>query len=296
MRFRRIGVLIAISVLVAAAAYMLVYLYRWEWHRALIAGTFLLVVELGIGIALVLDRIARLEAKLDARQRDELTTTRATLRDAEAPAREPFAWLSDSTNRMSVFVPLLLGAGVVLSALAWAVERVARLTARPTLERGLALRLQPLTVSAGALSSGDRSPLPSTPLESCRGVGRRVAIALVAVLAAALLGAGVDHLGDASQNRPDTLVRDSAGRVVLQVENKAAPGADVATARNLWGACSNQIGTAYRLMGVEQLDGGRVELRVRPAVGKYAERRLRGCLNDSVVALVRASVLEVSPR
>jgi hypothetical protein len=293
---RRIGLLLATGVLVAAAAYTLVYLYRWEWHRALIAGMFLLVVELGIGIALVLDRIARLEAKLDARQRDELAATRATLREAEAPAREPFAWLSDSTNRMSVFVPLLLGAGVVLSALAWVVERVARLTARPTLERGLALRLQPLTVGIGELSTGDRRPLPFSPLGSCRGTGRRVAIAIGAVVAAALLGAGVDKLGDASQNRPDALVRGSAGRVVLQVDNKAAPGADVAAARNLWAACSNQIGTAYRLTGVEQLGDGRVELRVRPAVGKYAERRLRGCMNDATIPLVRASVLEVSAR
>jgi len=80
------------------------------------------------------------------------------------------------------------------------------------------------------------------------------------------------------------------------VTNRQAPGADEMTARNLWGACNNQIGTVYRLTGVEQLDGGRVELRVRPAIGKYAERRLRGCLNDSVIGLVRASVLEVSAR
>ena len=295
MRFRRLAVACALGVLVAAAAYMLVYLYRWEWHRAVIAGTFLLVVEVGIGIALVLDRIGRLEAKLSAQQRSELDETRATLRKTEPPAREPFAWLSDSTDRMSVFVPLLLGAGVVLSALAWIVERVARLTARPTLERGLALRLQPLTAAAGTLSSGDRGSL-SLPTGPHRSAGMRVAAIAASIVAIGVVGWGIDRLGDASQNRPDALVKGSAGRVVLQVTNKAAPAADEMTARNLWGACNNQIGTTYRLTGVEQLDGGRVELRVRPAIGKYAERRLRGCLNDSVISLVQASVLEVSAR
>ena len=54
------------------------------------------------------------------------------------PAR-PFAWMEP--QQMNVFVPVLLGAGVVLSALAWVVDKVARLTAVPTMERGLARKL-----------------------------------------------------------------------------------------------------------------------------------------------------------
>ncbi len=45
-----------------------------------------------------------------------------------------------------MFVPVLLGAGVVLSALAWVVERLARVTAGAALERGLAVRLAVLSL------------------------------------------------------------------------------------------------------------------------------------------------------
>jgi hypothetical protein len=50
-----------------------------------------------------------------------------------------------------VFVPVLMGAGVIMSGLAWVIERLARRTARPTLERGLAARLAPLTLEHGSL-------------------------------------------------------------------------------------------------------------------------------------------------
>lgn len=40
-----------------------------------------------------------------------------------------------------MFVPVLLGAGVVLSGVAWLVERAARIAAGRQMERGLAVRL-----------------------------------------------------------------------------------------------------------------------------------------------------------
>lgn len=302
---RRAPVVIGVLAAVAALAYLLVYLYRWEWHRAIVAGVLFIAIEIGIGIAMVLERMRRLEAHLLARdaEADAHASTRATLRAAERAPSEPFAWLSESADRLSVFVPLLLGAGVVLSALAWVVERVARLTARPTLERGLALRLQPLTVPAGALLGGYefdvgdlRPPATWSPSVRSRLSWRVAVIAVVAIVAAVVLGAGIDSLADATQNRPDAQVAGSAGRVVLTITNRQAPALDVASARSLWGACANQIGTSYRLTGVEAIGDGRVELRVRPAIGTYAERRLRGCLSDAVTDQVQASVLEVSPR
>ena len=298
---RRLPYVIAGGAAVGAGAYLLVYLYRWEWHRAIVAGVFLIAIEVGVGIAFVLERLRRLEARLMQQAgaapsaTSELAATRGALRDAEREPSEPFAWLSDSTNRMSVFVPLLLGAGIVLSAMAWIVERVARLTARPTLERGLALRLAPLTVPQGALLAGAPTATFDVPHLGRRNAGRLVVVGFVVLLAGAA-SSTIDDLADRTQNRPDQLQADSAGRVVLTITNRQAPGANVQAAQNLWGACSNQIGTTYRLTGVEALSGGRVELRVRPAVGKYAERRLRGCLSDATTDLVTASVIEVSAR
>lgn len=295
MTRRHIAYVVPVAALLAAATYVLVYLYRWEWHRALVAGVFMLALELGIGLALVFEKLRAIEARMDAAERAALDATRRAVTDARPEPSEQFEWLKDAANRMSVFVPILLGAGVVLSALAWGVERLARLTARPTLERQLVLRLQPLTLPPGALLGMAPATLPSRP-HVAQPRSWRWLIVPLAVLPALVVGQAMDGLADATQNRPDTVVPGSAGRVVLRVENRNVASADEAMARSLWGACAVQIGTTYRLTGVELLDGGRVELRVRPAVGKYAERRLRGCFQDATTDLVRAEVVEVSTR
>ena len=69
------------------------------------------------------------------------------MRNGAPAARRPFAWMGDPTQ-MNVFVPLLMGAGVLVSAVAWLVERMARATARPVLERDLTRRLGALTMPA----------------------------------------------------------------------------------------------------------------------------------------------------
>jgi hypothetical protein len=90
------------------------------------------------------------------------------VREAAPEPRKPFAWLTP--DRTNVFVPVLLGAGVIMSAVAWVVEKLARATAGTSMERGLALRLEPLAPPAGGLL--DRSPdayamfAPTTGAES----------------------------------------------------------------------------------------------------------------------------------
>ena len=295
MTRRHIAYIVPIAAAMAAATYVLVYLYRWEWHRALVAGVFMLALEVGIGFALVIERLRGIESRMDASERAAIEATRRTIAETRPEPSEQFDWLKDAANRMSVFIPILLGAGVVLSALAWGVERLARLTARPTLERQLVLRLQPLTLPSGALLGMAPATLPTRPHVSQPRSWRWLILPL-AIIPALVLGEAMDGLADATQNRPDTVVSGSAGRVVLRVENRNVPSADLEMARALWGACAVQIGTTYRLTGLEMLDGGRVELRVRPAVGKYAERRLRGCFEDATTDVVRAEVLDVSAR
>ena len=139
-----------IVVLAASGMYVFVYLYRWEWNRALIAAAFFIAAELALFSSAILDRIRRVESKLDdaARRAD---VARQHLKATAPPARDHFDWLSPSkTSEMSVFVPVLLGAGVVLSGLAWLVERVSRATAGVAMEDALARRLGPLVLpSAG---------------------------------------------------------------------------------------------------------------------------------------------------
>jgi hypothetical protein len=169
MRAGRVAQLAALLVLIGSGVYLVVYLYRWEWNRALIAGMFLLVSEVGLGIALVLQRLKRIDDKLERPARTVLPPPSVTaetedevlgrIRETAPPARDHFSWLRGENQGLGVFVPVLMGAGVIASALAWLVERVARATAQPVLQRGLAARVAPLAWPGRALTEPDPDPL-----------------------------------------------------------------------------------------------------------------------------------------
>jgi hypothetical protein len=130
-------------VLAATGTYVFIYLWRWEWNRALLAGVLFIAAEVAMATTLVLDRLRRLERRFDSPDRPRTVDpqTLARIQDSAPPPHEPFAWLRPQQDRFGVFVPILMGVGVVASALAWVVERLARATAGPAMERGLASRL-----------------------------------------------------------------------------------------------------------------------------------------------------------
>jgi hypothetical protein len=169
MSARRIAYAMVASVLAASGAYVFVYLYRWEWNRALMAGVLFVAAEVALAAALILDRLRSLEPRARnsgvtaSRARDSrsrLLRTRepagqggpvdphvlARIGQTTPASRNHFQWLTRDAETLNVFVPVLMGAGVVLSGLAWIVERLAHATARPALERGLATRLAPLSL------------------------------------------------------------------------------------------------------------------------------------------------------
>lgn len=172
-----------VATLLGSGGYVVLYLYRWEWNRALISGLFFLAAEgalLADGLAA---RLRRIEGQLgelrrpptaEPRQVERATAQLAVSRPAPA---DRFEWLRDSVGRSNVFVPFLMGAGVLLSALAWAVERLARLTAGPAMERRLARRLAPLLYvpPEGGLVPlpVDRSPVPARLHPGASGSSRR---------------------------------------------------------------------------------------------------------------------------
>src|SRR5882757_8784278 len=49
---------------IAAAVYLVIYLYRWEWQRAVICGVLLLAVEGFLVCVILLGRMGRLERRL----------------------------------------------------------------------------------------------------------------------------------------------------------------------------------------------------------------------------------------
>ena len=139
----------------AAGWYVFVYLHRWEWNRAIVSGVIFLAAEIALVGTLVLEKLSTSDRR---RPVDEQVVSR--IREHAPEPAKPFAWLDP--QQMNVFVPVLLGAGVVLSGLAWFVDRIARLTAGRGMERGLARRLAGIQPPPGGIL-GDPPTDPFQP-------------------------------------------------------------------------------------------------------------------------------------
>ena len=277
-------VLVAV-VLVVSGAYLLVYLYRWEWNRALISGLFFVAAEVALATSMVLRRLHALERPSPLVQE--------RLRTARVDRPDPFAWLRPRDGRAAVFVPVLLGAGVVLSALAYLVERLAAATATPMLDHSVAGRLARIAPPVGGLVGGP-APRVEAPHVARRTVNAVVRGAVVVTSVAVLGGLAVLTLMDATQSRPDPTARPL--RTVIDVEiaerGSAAPAAE--TLEALWTACRATTGRSDRPEGVAvPLGGDTARLLLNPGLGDLGVRRLTGCLSDATLSLVRARVLRV---
>ena len=145
--------LAGIGTLMAGAVYMVVSLNRWEWNRALFFGLIVLIAEIGLATGLVLRRLARLEYLMKSEKNGDpavlqiLTETR--------PSRDRFAWMRESTGQLNVFITFLIGGGVILSGVAWIVDKVASKTSSPKGEQRLASQLHPISYPAGGLLLDD---------------------------------------------------------------------------------------------------------------------------------------------
>jgi hypothetical protein len=149
---KTIAWLAGVGTLLAGAFYLVVSLNRWEWNRALFFGLIVLIAEVALATGLVLRRLGRLEHNLRRPVTDPsvlqiLTETR--------PRRDRFAWMRESTNELNVFITFIVGGGVLLSGIAWMVDRVASKTSSPAGEERLARQLDPISYPAGGLLLDD---------------------------------------------------------------------------------------------------------------------------------------------
>jgi hypothetical protein len=144
--------LAGIGTLLAGALYMIVSLNRWEWNRALFFGLIVLIAEVGLATGLVLRRLARLEYRLE---RVEDPEVRNILHETRPASRDRFAWLRESSQQMNVFITFLVGGGVLISAIAWVVDRVASNTTSPAGEESLGRRLERISYPSGGLLLDD---------------------------------------------------------------------------------------------------------------------------------------------
>jgi hypothetical protein len=152
MTVRRIAVVLLLVTLVTATWYFFAYLTWWEWNRALVAGILVLVAEIGLVTALVLSRLDRLGRQVADTTRQARIVAR--LDAAPASRSSAFAWLREP-QQMNVFVPVLLGAGILASGVAWLVERIARLASRGGTTSSLSKDLAGLAPPDGGFLGGD---------------------------------------------------------------------------------------------------------------------------------------------
>lgn len=151
---------LGLVVLCSSGAYVFIYLYRWEWNRAMFAAALFIATEVALIAAVVLQRLHALATGIEElRRRPVDPLVLARIQESAPARRDHFAWMSPRRDEVSVFVPVLMGAGVVLSAVAWLVERLAGATARPVLERGLAAQLSGLKLPEGGLVGEADHPL-----------------------------------------------------------------------------------------------------------------------------------------
>jgi len=148
---KTIAWLAGIGTAVTATAYMVVSLNRWEWNRALFFGLIVLMAEVGLATGLVLRKLNELAAQ---REPDIAAIVRAT-----RPTADRFAWMKRSAGQLDVFITFLVGGGVILSFMAWLVDRVAAHTATPTMEQKLVGRMAAISYPRGGLLVDDVTAL-----------------------------------------------------------------------------------------------------------------------------------------
>lgn len=314
-RSTRLAALASAIVLLTAATYMVVYIARWEWTRALISASVFIAMLSIVSTVLVLSRISELAALVRSAmgagndgarsaegnrasgptsERDladrsvptapASTLTADALRDAgRTHADRHFAWLHD-TGRVGVFIPVLLGAGMILSAVAWFVERLSGALAGATLDRRLADEI-PLDLP---LSDRPDRPVPIIRTRATRSTRATVVATVLAVLA---LVAGVEMTRRVTQSNEAENTATGTTSIVLDV--RSSPIRDATdTATVLWSVCALQLDEAPAITAIATA-GRLVAFKVDRSLGRTAQRRVMGCLEDFTLDRVVAEVVDM---
>lgn len=270
-------------VMLVSGGYMMVYLYRWEWNRALISGMFFLAAEMAAVTSLLSARLARLERRFD--EQTPAPGAASPVAPAEGRRESPFAWLDPAGGRMGVFVPILMGAGVIVSAIAFVVEKLSGAVAGgPAADRPRVAIGPP--VPAGGLLAEPATTGGATPPPARSSLAGAIVLFLLGVLAFPAVGL----VADATQSRPDPHPDRTTIHVVVRVRDARDDATQGAGA--LWAACQGRVGLDH--LEVTADGPGRADLVVSGVMGEHARRKLVGCLEDATLDGIRGSVVGMS--
>lgn len=315
-RSTRLAALASAIVLATAAAYMVVYIARWEWTRALISASVLIAMLSIVSTVLVLSRIGELTGlvrtaidasgaggrpgiasapapatssaaaapAVTAAGADGAADTAEALRSAgRSHAARHFDWLK-ADGGTGVFIPVLLGAGMVLSAVAWLVERLSGALAGATLDRRIAAEI-PLD-----LPLGDRAARPVV-ITRVRTPRSRAVVGVGVVIAVLVLALGVELTRRATQANEAQNTAPGTSSIVLEVRSTSSRD-PVATTTVLWSVCAQQLDVAPAITGITSA-GRFVAFSIDRSLGRTAKRRVMGCLEDFTLDRVVAKVVDL---
>jgi hypothetical protein len=260
-----------------------------------VAGLFFVAAEVAMVGTSLLRRLRALEAKLDAAAaRPPAPAVVERIHESAPPLPDRFAWLRDQASSTNVFVPVLLGAGVVLSLLAHAVERLASATATPALERRLASRLQPLALAPGGLLAPAQPLDPPPPAGTS---GQRWANRAFSALAVVLLLFGttqlIDIVADATQTRHDAVPDGRSVELTFTVDTKGRVPDLEEVAEALWVACRGVLNRSVQSDEPAEVSPHTFRVVVTPAIGEHARRRLEGCFEDATLDRTSGRVVSI---
>ena len=160
------------ATLIAGAIYMIVSLNRWEWNRALFFGLLVLIAEVALATGLILRKLARL-----SRPQTYDPAIHGIIHDSRPATPNRFQWMQDSARNVNVFITFLVGGGVVISGVAWVVDKIASKTSTPAGEIRLTRQLEAISYPRGGLLVDDVTVLaqdvPGADDEQIRKLLRR---------------------------------------------------------------------------------------------------------------------------
>jgi hypothetical protein len=292
-----------LAVVAVAGVHFIYYLANWEWGRAGIAGLALISALVVGGTFLVLGRLRRLEGRLEevllALQSAPAGNGVPAVNETEAPTpaiepRPDFPWLAapSATHAIgavllaalaweppdqSVFIPVFLAAGIVISAVAAGVERIAALRHRGT--------------------SGAYVQAPSPSARQAPGSRPMTTLLPLVVAGAAVAGLGVGGLYLLSHywSQP---IGPGITTMTVVVDNRGPTTTDIEVVETVGRYCTLNSGTDARFRGVQAGPGEATMLRVSPLLDEDAQNRYIGCVEDAVLEWHRLTVTatELTPR
>jgi hypothetical protein len=290
---RSIGFVLAAVILAVSSAYVVIDLARWEWNRAVISALVMVSALIVLVSMIQFRQLSRIERRLDALERSRhATDATGTLRSTNtAAARRHFRWLERPPDQLGVFIPVLLGAGVLVSLIAYLIERIAGVVAAATLDQRTTRELAPdLPLGSGLPSTCDHEPLTDAP-------SRHPAVAaLVVVLTLALSLGTVAVLRELTQTRPREITAAGVTSMIVDIDQRRQIHPLPVVAEDLWRACRSRLPGDVRLTGVTQLDDELVRIEFDRSLGRTGRVRVVGCFEDHTIDLVSADVIEVESR